>query len=113
MGEPRNETVILQMHHTCTHPPTHTHTSICNIVRRIPATILVGVVMFCIGLASALDINILVNQDTVWAYAMILSGCLLIFMVLRYGPLRFRKTLFNEYGIGDWPLPLVWIFVVL
>ena len=69
--------------------------------------------MFCIGLASALDINILVNQDTVWAYAMILSGCLLIFMVLRYGPLCFRKTLFNEYGIGDWPLPLVWIFVVL
>jgi len=42
-------------------------------IQRIPATILVGVVMFSIGLASAFDVNILVNQDGVWAYAMILS----------------------------------------
>jgi len=94
--------------HSDTHTHTHTHT-----VQRIPATILVGVVMFSIGLASAFDVNILVNQDGVWAYAMILSGCLLLFMVIRYGPLRFRRTLFNDYGIGDWPLPLVWVIVVL
>ena len=32
------------------------------IVRRIPATILVGTLNFTIGLASALDIDVLVNQ---------------------------------------------------
>ena len=33
-----------------------------NVVRRIPATIIVGLVTFFIGLGSALDIDILINQ---------------------------------------------------
>ena len=36
--------------------------AIVLIVRRIPATILVGTLNFTIGLASALDIDVLVNQ---------------------------------------------------
>ena len=69
--------------------------------------------MFLLGTASAVDATILVNQDAVWAYAMILSGCFLLFLVLRYGVLKFRSTLYNNYGIGDWRLPLVWVFVVV
>ena len=69
--------------------------------------------MFLLGTASAVDATILVNQDAVWAYAMILSGCFLLFLVLRYGVLKFRKKLYNDFGIGDWPLPLVWVFVVV
>jgi hypothetical protein len=69
--------------------------------------------MFLLGTASAVDATILVNQDSVWAYAMILSGCFLLFLVLRYGVLKFRRKLYNEYGINDWPLPLVWAFVVV
>ena len=33
-----------------------------NVVRRVPATIIVGLVTFFIGLGSALDIDILINQ---------------------------------------------------
>lgn len=87
----------------------HTHTT----VKRIPATILVGSAMFLLGVASAVDNTILVNQDTVWAYAQIMSGCLLLFIVFRYGVLKFRQNLYNDYGIGDWPLPWAWVFVVV
>lgn len=69
--------------------------------------------MFLLGTASALDTNVLVNQDSVWAYALVLSGCFMLLIVLRYGPLKFRRDLFTDYGIGDWPLPLVWVFVVV
>lgn len=74
---------------------------------------MVALVMFLLGTASALDTNVLVNQDSVWAYALVLSGCFMLLIVLRYGPLKFRRDLFTDYGIGDWPLPLVWVFVVV
>lgn len=82
-------------------------------IKRLPATIFIGCTMFLLGTASAVDPIILVNQDSVWAYAMILSGCFLLFLVLRYGVLKFRKRLYNNYGVNDWPLPLVWAFVVV
>lgn len=74
---------------------------------------MVALVMFLLGTASALDTNVLINQDSVWAYALVLSGCFMLLIVLRYGPLKFRRDLFTDYGIGDWPLPLVWVFVVV
>ena len=83
------------------------------LVKRVPATILVVVILFLLGCGSALDSNILVNQDTVWSYALVLSGCFMIFIVLRYGVMRFRRKLYNEFGIGDWPLPIIWVFLVV
>ena len=80
---------------------------------RLPATILVGIGMFLLGTASATDANVLVNQDGVWAYALILSGCMMVFVVLRHGVLKFRRDLYNDYGIGDWPLPLLWVFIIV
>eukprot|EP00731_Ephydatia_muelleri_P011023 Em0005g1609a len=82
-------------------------------LRRIPATILVAVTMFVMGVASALDLDVLVNQDSVWGYAMILCGCLLVFLVLRLNPFKFRRQFYNEYGVGDWSLPLVWVFIIM
>ncbi len=81
------------------------------LVRRIPATVIVCACMFLIGSASALDANVLVNQDSVWGYALIVSGCFFLFLVIRYGALKLRRDLFTNYGIGDWPLPLVWVIV--
>ena len=74
---------------------------------------LVAVCMFSLGAVSAVDSQVLVNQDGVWAYAMILSGLFLLYLVMRYGPLKFRRDLYNNFGIGDWPLPLVWVFVAM
>ena len=57
---------------------------------------IIGLLSFTIGLGSALDINIFVNQDAVWAHALILGGCFLIFLVIRYGVLKFRRVIYNE-----------------
>ena len=35
-------------------------------VRRLPATVLIGSASFLLGSASATDLSVLVNQDTVW-----------------------------------------------
>ena len=84
---------LMHHSHTCIPSP---HTHILYTVRRIPATILVTVTMFVMGVASALDLDVLVNQDSVWGYAMILCGCLLVFLVLRLNPFKFRRQFYNE-----------------
>lgn len=82
-------------------------------MRRVPATIIVSTIMFLLGTGSALDVQVLVNQDTVWAYSLIVSGLFLLFMAIRYGPIKFRRDLYTNFGIGDWPLPMVWILVIV
>jgi SNF family Na+-dependent transporter len=82
-------------------------------VRRVPATVLIGSAAFLLGSASATDLSVLVNQDAVWGYALILCGCFLVFMVMKYDGFKFRRVLYNEYGMGDWSLPWVWVIVVL
>ena len=57
---------------------------------------MVCVGVFLVGLGSAIDVSVLVNQDSVWGYALIISGCFLVFLVLRYGVLRFREQFFNQ-----------------
>eukprot|EP00118_Oscarella_pearsei_P003316 m.13872 g.13872 ORF g.13872 m.13872 type:complete len:549 (+) comp25278_c0_seq2:3519-5165(+) len=79
---------------------------------RYVAAIIVTVVFFLIGLASSLNLNVLVNQDAVWGFALIVSGLLLIFMVAYYGADKFRQVLVNEYGLEDWKLRKIWAIVI-
>ena len=66
------------------------------LVRRYIAVLTVGLLSFSIGLGSALNVDIFVNQDAVWAHALIIGGCFLFFLVFRYGVLKFRRVLYNE-----------------
>ena len=70
-----------------------------SAVRRLPATIIVCLTIFSIGLGSAIDVNVLVNQDTVWGFATIIAGCFLVFLALRYGVLKFRQELYNQVRV--------------
>lgn len=65
-------------------------------VRRIVATVIIFFISFSVGLASALDSDIFVNQDAVWSQALILSGCILIFLVIYFGIRKFRRDLYNS-----------------
>jgi len=56
-----NSVAIGVLQHYC-----YYHYSTLLTVKRIPATILVGTLNFAIGMASALDIDILVNQVLVF-----------------------------------------------
>ncbi|CAH8450712.1 unnamed protein product [Heterobilharzia americana] len=64
------------------------------------------------GLPSAISINVLTNQDNVWGFALMLSGLAMAGLVLIYGPKKYRRVVVNEFGIGDWKLPIVWIFMI-
>ncbi|XP_061178208.1 uncharacterized sodium-dependent transporter HI_0736-like [Saccostrea echinata] len=64
------------------------------------------------GLASALNLDILTNQDFVWGFALVINGFFLQLMVIIYGTRKFRQNMFNSYSIGDWKLPRVWEWVV-
>ncbi|XP_060077714.1 uncharacterized sodium-dependent transporter YocR-like [Ylistrum balloti] len=76
----------------------------------MPGTVLLT---FGVGVMSAVDINILTNQDFVWAFALLINGLMLQYLVIRYGLNRFRLNMFNDYGIDDWKLPAIWKWIVL
>ncbi|XP_062607184.1 uncharacterized protein LOC134268970 [Saccostrea cucullata] len=68
--------------------------------------------VFLGGLASALNLDILTNQDFVWGFALVINGFFLQLMVVIYGTRKFRQNMFNSYSIGDWKLPRVWEWIV-
>ncbi|GAA31230.2 uncharacterized sodium-dependent transporter MJ1319 [Clonorchis sinensis] len=64
------------------------------------------------GMPSAISINVLTNQDAVWGFALMLSGLAMAALILVYGPLRYRKVVVNDFGIDDWKLSIVWVFMI-
>jgi len=76
-----------------------------GVVRR-RAIIFVASSGFILGLPSALDLNVLLNQDWVWGVGLILSGAFISFSIIRYGVDKFRTEIINGYGsdvkIGKW-----------
>ncbi|XP_070534344.1 uncharacterized sodium-dependent transporter HI_0736-like [Ptychodera flava] len=76
------------------------------------SVLVVVVFVFGFGSISALDMSFLINQDFVWSFALIISGVMFQYLVLRYGTSLFRAKLINEYSIDDWYLPKVWEWVI-
>ncbi|CAH8558602.1 unnamed protein product [Dicrocoelium dendriticum] len=64
------------------------------------------------GMPSAMSIKVLTNQDSVWGFALMLSGLAMATLVLVYGPLRYRKVIINDFGIDDWKLPVIWVGMI-
>src|SRR5690606_30740482 len=60
---------------------------------------------FAVGLPSALDLDVLGNQDFVWGVALMISGAFIAFLVWRYGIDRLRGEIVTP---EDWPLPGFW-----
>ena len=47
-----------------------------------------------------------------WAYALFLSGLMLIFIVVYYGEDEFREEIINKFGMNDWIAPKLWEFMI-
>jgi NSS family neurotransmitter:Na+ symporter len=64
------------------------------------------VVIYLLGIPSAVSLKVLKNQDFVWGYALIISGALAAFAVMRYGAGRLRKEELladeNDWKLGRW-----------
>ena len=76
-------------------------TSFDAVRQRIPATVLVSHKYVLVGysIRSATNYHVLVNQDNVWAYAMILSGCFMVFVGILVGILK-NFTMSAVLGTG-------------
>lgn len=59
-----------------------------------------------LGVPSALNLNILANQDWVWGVGLILSGAFISFSIIKYGVDKFRTEIINGIGsdmkVGKW-----------
>jgi neurotransmitter:Na+ symporter, NSS family len=72
---------------------------------RSRAILMVGAFGFLLGVPSALNQNVFLNQDFVWGVGLMISGFFFAFAVLKYGVRRFREELVNpnaEIHIGVW-----------
>jgi neurotransmitter:Na+ symporter, NSS family len=79
-----------------------------------------GVVVWLLGVPSALSQKVFANQDFVWSVALMLSGLFFAMAVLRYGVTRYRQEFLNtpyqDLRIGawwDWAIRLVVVEAVV
>jgi NSS family neurotransmitter:Na+ symporter len=70
------------------------------------AVLLVGLLGFSFGIPSALDTQVLDNQDWTWGLGLLVSGFFFACAVLKYGRRAFRVSLVNGGGtrfpVGKW-----------
>ena len=75
-------------------------------IARRKAIVIVASLGFLLGVPSAINMNIFINQDWVWGVGLILSGAFISFSIIKYGVNKFRKEIINGYGsdvkIGKW-----------
>jgi len=66
---------------------------------------------FLLGIPSAINLNILSNQDFVWGVALMVSGAFVAFIVIKNGVSKMRdeRLTGNE---GDWDVSRGWVFIV-
>ncbi|XP_066269611.1 uncharacterized sodium-dependent transporter YocR-like [Branchiostoma lanceolatum] len=75
-------------------------------VKRGVAVAVIATLTFLLGIPSAVNIHVLVNQDFVWSAGLIFSGLSMVFLLWRYGAKNYRLNMLNEAGDGsDWKLP--------
>jgi neurotransmitter:Na+ symporter, NSS family len=60
---------------------------------------------FLVGMPSALNLNVLGNQDFVWGVALMISGAFIARLVWRYGSTRLHQEVTTA---EDWPLLGLW-----
>ncbi len=73
---------------------------------RKKAIMIVVSIIYFLGIPSAINLNILTNQDYVWGNALVLSGFFIAFTIIKYGSSEFRLNHINSYkndwNIGSW-----------
>lgn len=78
---------------------------------RSKAVLSVCSVGFLLGVPSAMNLDILGNQDYVWGVALMISGALVAFAVIKYGPGHLRREEVNATP-GDWGVGKGWGIII-
>lgn len=80
-------------------------------VKRSSAIALVISLTWLLGIPSALYTGFLANQDAVWGIALMLSGALVAFILIRYGVVKIRTEELMTLE-GDWKANSVWDWII-
>lgn len=79
-------------------------------LKRNRAIVVIVILVFLFGIPSARNLNLLSNQDFVWGVALMISGALISFLVIKQGTQKVRIEI-NETArdrkIGKW-----WVYVI-
>jgi neurotransmitter:Na+ symporter, NSS family len=78
---------------------------------RKKSIVIVAVLSFVLGVPSAINLNILSNQDFVWGVALLLSGVFFAIVVIIYGLDKIRNSE-NSYDNNDWRLNPIWMYIM-
>lgn len=78
---------------------------------RTKAVAAVCTIGFTLGIPSAVNLNVLGNQDFVWGVALMISGAFVAFAVIRYGTSRFRTEVVEAEG-SDWRATRGWDLLI-
>ena len=68
-------------------------------------------ISYLLGIPSAINLNILSNQDFVWGVALMISGAFVAFIVIRNGVDKMREDYLLGQG-DDWAVSKLWVYVV-
>lgn len=60
------------------------------------AAIIAGAACFIAGFPSAWSLAIFENQDWVWGVGLLVSGIFIAFLILKYGPMKFKRDFIDE-----------------
>ncbi|MEZ4701688.1 MAG: sodium-dependent transporter [Rhodothermales bacterium] len=71
------------------------------------AVLSVATLGFLLGIPSAVNLNVFGNQDFVWGVALMISGALIAFAVMRFGVAHFRREEINGTPM-DWSVSKLW-----
>ena len=74
-------------------------------IRRTRAVALVAGGGFLLGVPSAIDLDVLGNQDFVWGVALMISGAFIAWLVWTYGAAKLHRDVATP---EDWGLPAIW-----
>ncbi len=60
------------------------------------AALIAGAACFIFGFPSAWSLSIFENQDWVWGVGLLVSGIFIAFLIMRYGPVKFKKDFIDD-----------------
>lgn len=66
---------------------------------------------FLLGIPSAINLDFFSNQDFVWGVALMISGALIAFSIVKFGVTAFRKEAIDGVE-GDWNAGKGWDFLI-
>lgn len=72
---------------------------------RKQAAFVAGACCFIIGFPSAYSLDVFKNQDWVWGLGLLVSGIFLAFLIIRYGPTKYKKDFIDEssdFTVANW-----------